>query len=321
MKKNLFFLFIVMTFSFPVFAQDLEMTLDREFEEIEPPKEKPAEIVIEKAVEPPKPAVVDDNRVTPKKEIPLSQPIRATKPTAKIQSGTVNVGGGEKTIKVQHPNAAKGLIKIKKDGTYQYKVKLREKSQSTTIGLATFTSPKITNSKANTPITFSSMYGGSPMAFVASYEWMPFRGYGALGLYLESGFSVSRGRGQLADGGVAEESYSLYIIPVTAFLKYRFEYMRRQWVVPYIMGGGTYYGLVEARDDGQQTQAASSAVGGGGGFHINLSRMDPEGAYRLDREWGIADMWLTFEMRVMQGLKPQIDFTNATVQAGITLDY
>lgn len=267
----------------------------------------------------PTPLKVDDNRVVVERE---PEPTPSARKYPQIQAGTVNVGGGEKTVKIQHPNVAKGLIKIKKDGSYQYKVQLREKSQSTTVSFASFTSPRITNSSAASPITYSSMYGGSPFGVTASYEWLPFRSFGALGVYLETGFSMSRGRGLLADGEKAEETYSLYIIPITAFLKYRFEFMRRQWFVPYVLGGGTYYGLAEVRDDGSQpTYAGSPAIGGGGGIHFNVSRFDPEGAFRLDREWGIADMWLTVELRVMQGMKPSIDFTNTTLMAGLTLDY
>lgn len=79
------------------------------------------------------------------------------------------------------------------------------------------------------------------MAMLASYEWMPFRRFGSLGLYLESGFSVSRGRGQLADGQKAEEAYSLYIVPMTAFLKYHLNMCADSglfhtfWVVELIM--------------------------------------------------------------------------------------
>lgn len=96
MKLGRFFVLFVIAISAQVFAQDMEMTLDREFEEIEPPKESPKEIVIEQAEEPPKPIIVDDNRIQSKNELPQSQSQRIVKkPIAKIQSGTVNVGGGK----------------------------------------------------------------------------------------------------------------------------------------------------------------------------------------------------------------------------------
>lgn len=244
-----------------------------------------------------------------------------SKPTTpnREQVGTVNVGGGEKTIKVIHPNAAKGLLRIKKDGSYQYKVPLKEKSQSSTFGLTSFTSPRIRNAQVST--TYANMYGGDPVGFMFNYEWMPFRRFGMLGLVVESGLSTAVGRGKFADGSQANESYYLLMIPLGAFIKYRFEYMKRQWVVPYVLGGGIYYGLIEKRDDDKIINAGAMAIGGGGGLQLNLSRLDPEGLYRLDREWGIADLWLTFEMRVMQGLKPEMDFTNTTLLGGITMDF
>jgi hypothetical protein len=277
---------------------------------------------------------VEDNVIEQKPSVrpqirkPLPKPVAEPRqpPTAPpyhrpmIQAGTVNVGGGEKIIKVPHPNSAKGLIRINKDGSYQYRIKVKEKSQATTFNMAAITSPTISN--ILTPaVTYNSMYGTNLYGLVINYEWMPFRKLGTFGMIFESGISSARGRGRLEDGNPAEETFNLFVIPMTAMLKYRFEYFKRQWFVPYILGVGTYYGLLELRDDNQRTLAGSAAVGGGGGIHFNVTRWDPEGAFRLDTEWGITDMWLTLELRVMKGLKPEIDFTSTTLQAGITVDY
>ena len=105
-------------------------------------------------------------------------------------------------------------------------------------------------------------------------------------------------------------------------LKYRFEYVRKQWFVPYIEGGMTYYGLLELRSDNAQTNIAGSpAAGGGGGIAINISRGDSASIFGLDREYGISDMWLNLEARAMQGLKSSLDFTNTTINLGVTVDY
>ncbi|MGZ5280360.1 MAG: hypothetical protein ACXWC9_10475, partial [Pseudobdellovibrionaceae bacterium] len=120
----------------------------------------------------------------------------------------------------------------------------------------------------------------------------------------------------------SEEKYTLFMVPLSAFAVYRFEYVRRQWVVPYVTGGATYYGLMEIRNDNVTPSfAASPAAGGGGGVLLNISRLDSQGAFNLSQEYGIADMWLVVEAMAMQGLSDDIDFTNQTISAGIQVDF
>ncbi len=230
-------------------------------------------------------------------------------------------------VRVQHPRAADGLIRINKDGSYQYKTKIADKSQSGSFKLGSMTPPKITTDAES--INYESMYGTSDLFAVDfDYEWQPFRKFGALGLKVGGGFATASAKGyfanqERADGRTrSEESYNLYVIPLSVFLEYRFEYFRRQWVVPYVIGGGTYYGLAEVRDDGQSPHfSGAPAIGGGGGLMFSISRLDSAGAFTLSEEYGIADMWFVIEARAMQGLSDDIDFTNQTISAGITVDF
>jgi hypothetical protein len=169
------------------------------------------------------------------------------------------------------------------------------------------------------------MYGSSNLVGVSgSYEWVPTRRYGAFGILFESGLAMAHGNGILASTPPepALETYTLIIIPLSAFLKYRFEYGRKQWLVPYVEAGATYYGLAELRSDNAQTNIAGApAAGGGGGFAINISRGTSDSAFRMESEFGVSDLWLNLEARAMAGLKPSLDFTNTTVNLGITVDY
>ncbi len=226
-------------------------------------------------------------------------------------------------LSVPHKGAAQGLLRIYRDGSYQYRTKIRPKSQAVSIRLGTITPPIISNARTQT--TYKSMYGSQNLfGLNVDYEWQPFRGFGALGIQLGAGLAFAHGAGTLNLTGAppSEESFDLYVVPLSAFVIYRFEYIRRQWIVPFANGGLTYYGLAERRDDSAPIQfAGAAAVGGGGGVHFSISRLDPVGAFTLDREYGIADMWLTLEARAMKGLKPDVDFTNQQVSAGITVDF
>ncbi len=232
------------------------------------------------------------------------------------------VEGG--TVRVEHPRAAEGLLRVNRDGSYQYRTTLKDKSQGGSMKLSSMSPPKIKSGN----ITFESMYGSSNLTgMTLDYEWFPFRKFGALGIQLESGFSTATARGNFKtarpDGSSrSEEKYNIFIVPMTAFLNYRFEYVRRQWIVPYVNGGFTYYGLSELRNDGKTPVfAGAPAAGGGGGVLISLSRLDSAGAFTLSQEYGIADMWLAIEGRAMQGLSDDTDFTNQTINVGIVVDF
>ena len=158
-------------------------------------------------------------------------------------------------IRIEHPRADQGLMRINADGSYQYRTKLMGKSKSSSIKLATMTPPKILTEE--TEVSFLDMYGDDSIySLDLDFQWQPFRGFGALGLKLGLGLTNVTARGFFRNQTDyrqvtrSEESYSLFILPVSLFLEYRFEYFRQQWVVPFINGGGTLYGLMELRDDG-----------------------------------------------------------------------
>lgn len=231
------------------------------------------------------------------------------------------------TLRVEHPRAADGLLRINKDGSYQYKTKIVEKSKSGALKLGQMTPPKLKSEDGS--ISFDTMYGSDDI-FAANfeYEWQPFRGFGSLGLVMGVGFATTKANGYFRNQTTyrtstrSEEEYSLFIVPLSAFIQYRFEYMRRQWIVPFVMGGGTFYGLMELRSDGEApTLAGAPAAGAGGGVLFSLSRLDSAGAFTLSQEYGIADMWLVVEARHMEGLSEDIDFTNDMVSAGIQVDF
>lgn len=233
-------------------------------------------------------------------------------------------------VRVPHPDAARGLVRINRDGSYQYRTKSIGKSKAASLRITSMTPPKI--SSASGAITYESMYGTSALTGVLfDYEWQPFTGFGRLGMQAGIGFATTKAQGSFNSPNAAvgdtkvtqaRETYTLYILPVSAFLSYRFEYVRRQWIVPFINGGGTYYGMYESRDDNKQnTFAGAAAVGGGGGVHISISRLDSSRSFILAEEYGIADMWFTLEARAMQGLSKETDFTGQSINAGVTVDF
>jgi hypothetical protein len=228
-------------------------------------------------------------------------------------------------VRIEHPRAAEGLIRINKDGSYQYRTKVKAKSKSSSLKFASMSPPRIETGDSN--LNFETMYGTNNMVGLEfDYEWQPFRSFGSLGLRMGTGISTAQASGFFKNpspsGARAEESYTLYLVPLSLMAIYRFEYSRGQWLVPFINGGATYYSLAEVRDDGKAPVFAGAfAVGGGGGLLFSISRLDPSGAYTLSQEYGIADMWLVLEAKAQQGLRSDIDFTNTAISAGIAVDF
>jgi hypothetical protein len=288
-------------------------SLDAEMDSINGPP------VVEQSEPPPtskpssKPSMTS-NRISPSSD--LKSESQFVKPEGPKRGGV---------LRVPHPNAAKGLSQINKDGSYQYRVRLKPKTRSSTMRFGVMAPPQISGATTNLGSKdFSDFYGSGNIVIVNfDYEWQPYTNFGRLGFIVGGGFATVRGNGYFKSSGQeADEVYNLYIVPLSAFVDYRFEYARRQWAVPFIKAGGTYFGLVEARDDNKApTVAGAPAIGGGGGVHFSITAFDPQGAFILDREYGIADMYVTLEAQVLKGVSSDIDFSTQMVNLGVTVDF
>jgi hypothetical protein len=285
-------------------------------------KAKPQEVAQPKPQEPKKPEVIVERYKPAHDDVSADRTVnRFPKDQSLFNKPTGPAKGG--SVRVPHPRAAEGLLRINKDGSYQYKTAQKEKSQSSAFKISSMTAPDIHG--AESAITYKSMYGSSDLVGVGfEYDWQPFRGFGALGVQLETGFWTASGKGSFKRNPTekAQETYNIFIVPATVFLNYRFEFVRRQWVVPFVNGGATFYGMAEIRDDAKSPAfGGAPAAGGGGGLLFSISRLDAESAFRLSEEYGIADMWIVVEARAMKGLSQDVDFTSQTINAGIMADF
>jgi hypothetical protein len=222
----------------------------------------------------------------------------------------------------QAPQVMGETYQVLSDGSYLYKTETPKKSRAAGFRVLNLPVPTINGEKLN--MTYDSVYRNSkPIGLEFTYEWQALQNFGSFGLEVAGGISTATGNGVFASNGVtAKETYTLYTLPLSLFVIYRFEYMAKQWVVPYVMGGATYYGLVERRDDGKKTSAtATSGIGGGGGIHISVSRLDPAGEVSLAQQYGVSDIWVTLEARAMAGTNQDLNYTGTAFSVGMTVDY
>ncbi|MCB0369897.1 MAG: hypothetical protein KDD45_10795, partial [Bdellovibrionales bacterium] len=232
---------------------------------------------------------------------------------------------------VKHPNAAKGLYLIDQNtGKYYYKIKKKShKNQATSIRVGSMDPPNIIAGSDGNQFSFIDMYGDASLPYLLlDYEWQPFTSFGKLGVVMGLGFFTATAKGMYADTVVAQkygrapESYTFIGLPLSAGGIYRLEFGRRQWVVPFVNGGLSYYALAEIRDDGKKTTVVGTpAAYGGGGVMLNITAWDRDIAFTMDNEYDIANMWLTAEYRYVQSLNEDLDVSASIINVGISVDY
>jgi hypothetical protein len=228
---------------------------------------------------------------------------------------------------ISHPLSKKGLLAITKDGHYIYETNESRAYQHTgTLRFATMDSPSI---KAADGTSFSTMYGGgSQSVLMFDYEWQPFTKYGKLGVQAGFGVIYARGQGRFdtTDPALkaqeAKEEYTFLALPLSLGVIYRLEWLKRQWFAPYASGGVTYFPVVEFRDDSKSPNAVGTGGAyGAGGMLLNISALDRETAFVFSSEYGISNLWVSLEYRLIQTLNKDLDFSSNLVSAGIAVDY
>lgn len=282
---------------------------------------KQEEIIFEdqKLQEGPKVPVAEEPSATP--GVPVVE--AATEPKVE-RAHQVGRGGVEY---IHHPQAAKGLLAITKDGAYIYKTsENRDFHQTGTFRFAAMDAPKIVAADGT---TFEAMYQGSQQHMLMfDYEWQPFTTYGKLGVQAGFGLLYATGKGRFVssdpsvNGQEAKEKYTFLAVPLNLGAIYRLEWLSRQWLAPYVSGGGTYIGIAEFRDDGKTPSAVGTpGAYGAAGMLFNISAMDRETAFVLNTEYGIANLWVSVEYRYLQTFSEDLDFTSNILSAGIAVDY
>ncbi len=223
---------------------------------------------------------------------------------------------------IDQPLAAKGLISIRKDGSYVYKTKEdTSHKQSGIFRFAMMDPPKIT---ARDGTSYQEMYSvGSQTVLFFDYEWQPYQKFGKWGLQGGAGLLWASGKGRFTDGSgeEAKESYNFIAIPLNFGVVYRMEWFNRQWLVPYVSGGGTYVGILEVRDDGKMATGGAPGAYGAGGLMFNISAIDRQTAFTMNSEYGIKNLWVSLDYRYLKTFKENIDFSSHIIGAAVAVDY
>lgn len=278
------------------------------------------------------PVIAAPSNEIPASEMPLEEeppvPVKAAAPVYSDDVVAKSAAGGVRYI--HHPQAAVGLIRIEKDGTYVYKTK--DKGDVKTTGgfrIGSIDAPKIYSEDGT---SFAKMYSDQVPVLMFDYDWQPFKMSQNFKIQAGINIMLANGNGRFAESGpsgsdptageAAKEEYTFAAIPLNVGLAYRFQYMDRQILAPYIIGGGSYIPVIEYRDDGKSTNAVGTpAAYGGGGLLINVGAIDRDTAFTLRSEYGVTNLWVSLEYRYLKSFSEDVDFSSNLISAGLTLDY
>jgi hypothetical protein len=233
------------------------------------------------------------------------------------------------TKTVQHEGSNEGLVRITKDGTYVYSSERALKSESSQITFGMANQPTIDldvqiSDGSTRTYHFEDLYTESSGLIIGyDYENFPWIDKGKLGYQIGASAMFANGHGVLvADGSESTESFTFITLPVNAGVVYRFEYTDKQWVAPYVAGGGTLLTLLEKREDKPWPKPAGGfGFYGAGGVLINTAVLDSESSFQLDSEYGISNLWVTLEFRVTEVNSEAFSFSNQYVNAGLSFDF
>lgn len=238
--------------------------------------------------------------------------------------------------KISHPLAQEGLVRIKKDGTYIYDIERPLRRESSRLSFGQADHPEIsiliqeldpagTPTGAEKEFFFDDLYSETSGFILGyDYEWFYTVDKGKLGV--QAGFSAlfANGHGRLkaSPNAPSVESFTFVTLPLTLGGVYRLEWKDKQLIAPYVSGGGTYVVLLEKRED----VSVPKAIGGlgfyaTGGVLLNIGALDRDAGFQLESEYGISNMWVSLEFRVVEVSNSAFGFSNKYLNAGLSFDF
>ena len=236
----------------------------------------------------------------------------------------------ERLARLQQDDYFDELMHISQTGVHQYKVTASRNIGSVGLNVGFFPAPSLSVEN----LTYEDIYGNSSnIAVFLNYEWKIFKKTGALSLVPEIGLSWANGTGRFASDSpyaneTPKEKYTLFVIPVGVGVMYRLQYWKNQILTPFAIGGGSYFLLLETRDDfdisapkESLATAATPAIYVGGGVQFSLGSLSTKAINTLDREFGINQIYLVAELRQYIGLSENLNFSGFVVSGGIRVDF
>ncbi len=222
-------------------------------------------------------------------------------------------------------------VRITKKGDYLYNVPRSPQNSAFSLRVGNFNPSRLRN--PSTGRTFSDVYStAASVIVVLEYEWQFLQDFGKLGVKGGTGFHMTTGQGFFQNTGSsvnqafrptrAQETYTLFTLPNSLSAIYRAQYWRDQILVPYVDAGLNYYTLIETRDDSSPPKFQGALAGFASlGLAVQLNRLNQASMYQLDQDYGINNIYLVAEYRMISGFNADFDFTDNMFSGGLTFEF
>lgn len=170
-------------------------------------------------------------------------------------------------------------------------------------------------------VSYEDIYTDKPSFVVyAEYEKLLSRAGGSWSLKFGTGATFEDGQGRFASAAITtipKEKFTFLVFPNTVALNYKFRFSDTQIFTPYLEAGGSYFGFIEYRSDGDRTVFGGAPVlSGSGGLLVNMNIINKNIGTTLYEDYGVHKMWFDFQFRQNVGLNKQKDFTSSMYTAG-----
>lgn len=261
-------------------------------------------------------------------KVPLPVPSNRpgiTQPKATAADGEYKYSvDSEPPTPVAHPGIEQPVSTTAR-GDYLYQVEASPTQGAASFRFGALSPPKLQNK--HNGVKFDQIYSDTylPTLFL-DYDWRLFSSFGRLSLKIGSGLTVASGQGRFKDPSrlneTPVESFTFVLFPNQLTAAYKFQFADRQFLVPFVEGGGGYFTYAEIRDDAKRPKFGATPVGiAAGGVNILLDWFDPIAIRSLDADYGINHLWLTAEVRQIVGLRSDFDFSSTSVNAGFLVEF
>lgn len=135
-----------------------------------------------------------------------------------------------------------------------------------------------------------------------------------------AGFCTDHGRGITGSGAESRQEFTIFLIPTSIELSYKLRYSDNQIIVPALGAGadGWYY----EEDGGEEGKWTGFKTGGHITMRFNflLDYLDPTGAKRVEKNYGLQNSYLSFEGKYIS-FSGAPDFSGWTLYIGLNLQF
>lgn len=178
-----------------------------------------------------------------------------------------------------------------------------------------FYKPEIDKGLAPGVHPYKDLFGSDSLTtFAVQGDYQFWRGFGSLGVFGSLGYGSVAGKGLLADGTKSADTTKMRIMPMSAGLVYRFDYLCIKYkipVVPILKGGPIYsaWWITDGNGDvstytdatGKESRASGGTYGlfGAVGLSLLLDVFEPHSANTFDNEMGVNNSYIFAEYQVI----------------------